>query len=268
MSKNDDRAEIKRYMLHSIIGVSVGLFAYKRHVSASRHVSMRHRLKLDELLRKKFVYMHEKSSIGSRVGYAFNHATWAHLGTNMLLMYLFGRDLVDDERVSVGDFGTLIFSSAIAATVAHRKPVPMIGSSGIVMGLLGGLALLDPSKIWILILPIPGVPVTNMQLAQGILASHLIAISMRMRVASKYALMGHIGGLSAGLGVTGIRHLNSVSSYSISDFSNQWSKTFSSAGLVLYWFILSARLPFTSESQKGEMLAKRRFIERSLRDQY
>lgn len=268
MPKND--TDEKRFLLYSLMAVSVGFYAYKRHVliSPSLHVSMRHRLKVDELVRKNFVYAHKKSSVGSRLGYAINHASLTHLGSNMLLMYLFGRDLIEDDRVNIGQFGSLIFSSAIAATVAHRKSVPMIGASGIVMGLLGGLALLDPTKIWILILPIPGVPVTNMQLAQGVLASHLIAMTTRLRFASNYALMGHIGGLLAGVAVTGISNRNTPEPYTKAEFLNQWSKTFSCAGLVLYWFLLSAKIPFMNESKRGEAVVKRRFIERSLKDQY
>lgn len=268
MSRNE--VDDKRFLLVSTIAVSVGFFVYKRHVLGyhSRYVSMRHRLRFDELVRRNFVYSYPKSTISSRLGYAFNHASWSHLGTNMMLMYIFGRDLVEDERVSLGQFGSIVFCSTIAATLAHRKSVPMIGSSGIVMGLLGGIALLDPTKTWILILPVPGVPVTNMQLAQGILASHLIAIGMKLRVASKYALAGHIGGLFAGIVVTWFYKNQSLGSYNSREFFNQWSKTFSCAGLVLYWFLLSARVPFTGDADRGELLAKRRFLERSLNDQY
>ena len=266
--RNDD--EEKRAILFSMMVFSVSLFAYKKHVVVSRHVAMRHRLRMEDFVKQNFVYMHQRSNLRSRVGYAFNHKNFIHLTSNMVLMYLFGRDLVEDARVSWKQFGEITIASAVAATVTHRKPVPMIGASGIVMGLLGSLALLDPNKTWMLVLPIPGVPVTNLQIAQGILVSHFVAISLRLRMASRYALMGHVGGLLAGgacvvaAGLADIKRSRSDMFESI----DYWRKTFNCTGLVLYWFLLSVQIPFRSGSVKGELLTKQRLIERSLDDQY
>jgi membrane associated rhomboid family serine protease len=266
--RNED--EEKRAILLSMMVFSVSFFAYKKHVALSRHVSLRRRLSVDDVVRQNFVYTNRSSNLQSRIGYAFNHKNLIHLSSNMMLMYLFGRDLVEDKRVSWKQFGGMAIGSALAATVAHRTPVPMIGASGIVMGLLGELALLDPNKTWMLVLPIPGVPVTNMQLAQGVLVSHLVAIGLKLRMAARYALMGHVGGLLTGGACVVAANQAEIQKQgvSITESLIAWRKTFHCTGLVLYWFFLSARIPLTSGPLKGELLTKQRLIERSLDDQY
>ena len=269
-----NESEEKRVFLFSMILASMGLFVYKKHVvlNPSRHVSMRHRLKVDELIGKYFIYSATSSpnqSQISRIGYAFNHASWLHLGANMTLLYLFGRDFVDNEKVTCRQFMMTSMVSSVAASLAHRNSRPMIGSSGIVMGLLGGLAVLVPAKTWLLILPVPGVPVTNMQLAQAVVASHFVALLSDSRFASKYAMMAHLGGLVAGSAATALVQSEKVEfANGVRESLGQWKRSFSCAALVLYWFWLSAQIPLAANVEEGELRTKRRFIERSLDDQY
>jgi membrane associated rhomboid family serine protease len=92
--------------------------------------------------------------LGDPVGEAFTvvmsmfmHASWAHVGGNMLFLYIFG-DNVED---ALGHFRYLAFyllcGVAAAATQIFVDPsstIPMVGASGAIAGVLGGYVVLFP----------------------------------------------------------------------------------------------------------------------------
>ena len=84
----------------------------------------------------------------------FMHGSWMHLGGNMLYLYIFG-DNVED---ALGHWRYLAFYVAcgLAAALAQVltdpvSPIPMVGASGAIAGVLGAYVLLHP-KARILVL--------------------------------------------------------------------------------------------------------------------
>jgi len=93
------------------------------------------------------------------LSYSFLHGSLLHLGFNMLALYTFGRDV---ERL----FGSLWFlqyyaASVIAAALCHlvvsawmgAEPIPTVGASGGVYGLLLAFGVYFPRRTLILLFP-------------------------------------------------------------------------------------------------------------------
>lgn len=97
----------------------------------------------------------------------FTHGGFIHLGSNMLYLWVFGRDVEDDFGhwnfllfyVVSGILSSLVFVSAFPST-----QIPLVGASGAIAGLLGAYFLRFPlTKIYCLfifiifirIIPIP-----------------------------------------------------------------------------------------------------------------
>ena len=86
----------------------------------------------------------------------FLHAGWMHLAGNMLFLWIFGDNMED----AFGHVGFLIFYlvSGAAADIAHiaadpDSPVPLVGASGAIAGVMGGYLLLFPrAKVDILLI--------------------------------------------------------------------------------------------------------------------
>jgi membrane associated rhomboid family serine protease len=77
----------------------------------------------------------------------FLHGGWAHLGFNMLYLWVFG-DNVED---AMGHLGFLIFylTTGVAAALVHvavhpESTVPLVGASGAIAGVLGAYVVLYP----------------------------------------------------------------------------------------------------------------------------
>ena len=77
----------------------------------------------------------------------FLHGGWMHLLGNMLYLWIFGDNLED----TLGHVGFLLFYllAGVAAALAQvaadpYSPVPMVGASGAIAGVLGGYLLLFP----------------------------------------------------------------------------------------------------------------------------
>jgi membrane associated rhomboid family serine protease len=87
----------------------------------------------------------------------FLHGGWAHIGGNMLYLWIFGDNV--EDRLGHGRF--LIFyllcgaAAALAQTAIHpRSTIPMIGASGAISGVLGAYLLLFPHSRVLTIVPI------------------------------------------------------------------------------------------------------------------
>lgn len=77
----------------------------------------------------------------------FLHGGWMHLAGNMLFLWIFGDNLEDE----MGHIGFLIFylASGVGAAIAQiiadpSSPIPMVGASGAIAGVMGGYLLLFP----------------------------------------------------------------------------------------------------------------------------
>ncbi|HHU75372.1 MAG TPA: rhomboid family intramembrane serine protease [Firmicutes bacterium] len=87
----------------------------------------------------------------------FLHGSWFHLLSNMLYLWVFG-DNVEDR---LGHAGYLLFylAAGVAASLAHvftepASPVPVIGASGAIAGVLGSYFIFYPRARILTLIPI------------------------------------------------------------------------------------------------------------------
>jgi len=88
----------------------------------------------------------------------FMHGGLAHLGGNLLFLYIFG-DNVEDS-VGHGRYVGFYVLSGIAAATAQiltgiGSPIPMVGASGAISGVLGAYVVLYPRAPILVVNPIP-----------------------------------------------------------------------------------------------------------------
>lgn len=139
----------------------------------------------------------------------FLHGGLMHLAGNMLFLWVFGDNLEDQ----MGHVGFLFFylAGGLAAAVAQvlsdpSSPVPMVGASGAIAGVMGGYLLLFPRArvdiliiliVFFRIIPVPAWIVLGawfgIQVVQG---------SMTPTDQGGVAYWAHAGGFAAGLGLT------------------------------------------------------------------
>ena len=135
----------------------------------------------------------------------FLHGGWMHLGGNMLYLWIFGDNI---ERAS-GPVKFLIFYlvCGLAASAAHilfnlNSPIPAVGASGAISGVLGGYLLLFPkNRVRVLtrggVAHVPAMVVLGfwivLQFVNG------IGSVARTDETAGVAYMAHIGGFVAGL---------------------------------------------------------------------
>ena len=139
----------------------------------------------------------------------FMHGGWAHLGGNMLFLWIFG----DNLENAMGHKRFLIFYliCGVIASLAHvfsasflnqSTLVPSLGASGAISGVLGGYLLLFPGRtvhVWILfgISSLPALLVVRIwfvfQLING------MGMLGGEESAGGVAYAAHIGGFIAGL---------------------------------------------------------------------
>src|SRR5262245_51554188 len=79
----------------------------------------------------------------------FLHGGWAHLGGNMLYLWIFGDNL--ERRLGAARFLVFYLVCGVAAAFAHilfnaQSSVPTVGASGAISGVLGGYLILFPKN--------------------------------------------------------------------------------------------------------------------------
>jgi membrane associated rhomboid family serine protease len=128
-----------------------------------------------------------------------------HLGGNMLYLWIFGDNL---EKVMGGaKFLVFYLVCGLAAGLAHivfsgNSPVPSLGASGAISGVLGGYLLLFPqNRVRVLtrggVAAVPAVMMLGLWIVIQIV-SQLGAITQNSE-GGGVAYMAHIGGFAAGL---------------------------------------------------------------------
>lgn len=135
----------------------------------------------------------------------FLHGGWAHLGGNMLFLWVFGDNL---ERVMAHARYLLFYLlCGIAAGLAHiafnsTSTMPSVGASGAISGVLGGYLLLFPRNR-VRVLTRGGVTAVPAFVMLGLwillqLVSGFGAMAQTEQTGG-VAYMAHIGGFAAGL---------------------------------------------------------------------
>src|SRR5262249_3344612 len=108
------------------------------------------------------------SELGQLVTYSFLHGNTAHIFFNMFALYMFGADV---ERLFGSRFYTAYyFVSVLAAAICHlvvttwmgAEPIPTVGASGGIYGVLLAYGLYFPHRQVMLL--IPPIPITALTL--------------------------------------------------------------------------------------------------------
>ena len=87
----------------------------------------------------------------------FLHAGWLHLISNMWSLFIFGDNV--EDRLGHGRFLLFYVSSGVIANLLHAlvypgSPVPAVGASGAIAGVLGAYFLLFPRARIVTLIPI------------------------------------------------------------------------------------------------------------------
>ena len=134
------------------------------------------------------------------VTYGFLHGGFLHLAFNMLGLYMFGPDI--ERLFGSRFFAAYWFASVVAAALAHLlfatggsgPPVPTVGASGGVFGLLLAFGWYFPHrKVLLLIPPIP-LPARVFVALYGAVELYLGVTSSMSGVAHFAHLGGMVGG--------------------------------------------------------------------------
>jgi membrane associated rhomboid family serine protease len=135
----------------------------------------------------------------------FLHGGWAHLGGNMLYLWIFGDNL--EKVMGRARFVVFYLVCGVAAAFAHiafnsGSNVPTVGASGAISGILGGYMLMFPNnRVRVLVRGgVTTVP-AFMMLGMWILIQFASGIGSiaNTQETDGVAFLAHIGGFVAGL---------------------------------------------------------------------
>jgi membrane associated rhomboid family serine protease len=137
----------------------------------------------------------------------FLHGGWAHLGGNMLYLWIFGDNL---EHV-MGRVRFLLFYlvCGVAAAFAHiafnaGSNVPTVGASGAISGILGGYMLMFPqNRVRVLtrggVTAVPAFVMLGMWIVIQLVSGFGAIADTAQSGGGGVAFMAHVGGFVAGL---------------------------------------------------------------------
>lgn len=141
----------------------------------------------------------------------FLHGSWGHLLGNSLFLWVFGNNIED----SMGPVRFLVFYLAcgLAAVGAHMlvqpaSPVPTVGASGAISGVLGAYLILYPRVrvnmlFWFLffirVIPIPAWLVLLWWFALQVITGLPELSPLRNDISGGVAVWAHVGGFVAGV---------------------------------------------------------------------
>jgi membrane associated rhomboid family serine protease len=136
----------------------------------------------------------------------FVHGGWAHVGGNMLFLWIFGDNI--ERRFGPLLFTLLYLAWGLAASVAHiltnsGSMIPSVGASGAIAGVMGSYILLYPTnRVQVLIMRMGIVAVPAFVFLGIWFATQLIngvaALSVPTAQTSGVAVWAHVGGFVAG----------------------------------------------------------------------
>lgn len=134
----------------------------------------------------------------------FLHGGVWHLGGNMLYLWIFGNNI--EDTLGHGRFLIFYFLSGLVAALTQifsdpSSPLPMVGASGAIGGILGGYLLLYPrARILTLLFIFPFLRLVHLPALLILSFWFLIQLlSLAMGAVSHVAFAAHIGGFIAGL---------------------------------------------------------------------
>jgi len=140
----------------------------------------------------------------------FMHGGWFHLFSNMLALYIFGDNV--EDRMGSQRYLLFYLICGVAAALVHvvfnpTSPIPTVGASGALSGVLAAYLLFFPSARVITLVPIlflPWLVEVPAVIYLGLwflsqLANGLFSIMVNVQAMGGVAWWAHIGGFVAGL---------------------------------------------------------------------
>jgi membrane associated rhomboid family serine protease len=139
----------------------------------------------------------------------FLHGGWMHLIGNMLYLWVFGNNI--EDVMGHAKYVVFYLTCGILAALSHAltdpsSPIPMVGASGAISGVLGAYILLFPRASVLVIMPglgttrVPAGIVLGMWFVMQLLSGGMSIGSQGGGV----AFFAHIGGFLAGMALIGL----------------------------------------------------------------
>ncbi|MDR3218133.1 MAG: rhomboid family intramembrane serine protease [Dysgonamonadaceae bacterium] len=133
------------------------------------------------------------------VTYMFTHVDFWHLFFNMFALYMFGRVLESywgQKRFLIYYLVTGIGAGIIQALISFYSPVPIIGASGAVFGILLAFGMIFPNvPLYLMFIPVP-IKAKYMVIGYGLLELYL---GFSNRTGDNVAHFAHLGGMLFGI---------------------------------------------------------------------
>lgn len=141
----------------------------------------------------------------------FLHGSWLHLIGNALFLWVFGNNVEDSMgRVRFVLFYLVCGLAAAGAQIAFNpaSPIPMVGASGAIAGVLGAYLVLYPRArvnllvwffIFVRIVPVPAWVMLLYWIGLQVLEALPALTTIRPDVSGGVAVFAHIGGFVAGV---------------------------------------------------------------------
>jgi membrane associated rhomboid family serine protease len=137
----------------------------------------------------------------------FLHGSWMHLIGNMWFLWLFGNNV--EDSMGRPRFTVFYLVSGLAAALAQvatnpASPIPMVGASGAISGVMGGYLILFPT-VRVFCLLILGFFVTSVALPAWMMLVYWLLIQFVSGLAAfggevgGVAFWAHVGGFVAGV---------------------------------------------------------------------
>jgi membrane associated rhomboid family serine protease len=141
----------------------------------------------------------------------FLHGSWGHLLGNALFFWVFGNNI--EDSMGPGRFLVFYIVCGLAAAATHilvdpASPVPTVGASGAIAGVLGAYVVLYPRArvnmlffflIIIRVIPLPAWLVLIWWFAIQVLTGLPQLSTLRPEVTGGVAVWAHVGGFLAGV---------------------------------------------------------------------
>jgi len=141
----------------------------------------------------------------------FLHANWLHIGGNMLYLWIFGNNI--EDVLGRGRFLAFYLLSGVGAAALQivsdpSSPIPSIGASGAIAGVMGAYILLYPNAKVLSLVPIfiistlmevPALLVIGLWFLLQVLNAQMLGSGGMLTHEGGVAYMAHIGGFIVGM---------------------------------------------------------------------
>ncbi|MDF1503267.1 rhomboid family intramembrane serine protease [Roseisolibacter sp. H3M3-2] len=150
----------------------------------------------------------ERKNVLTPLTSMFLHGGWAHLLGNCLYLWVFGNNV--EDSMGRGRFLVFYLACGLAAAATHvllepTSPIPTVGASGAISGVLGGYLLLYPRvrvRTYfppIFLFHVPAWLMLILWFGQQVLSGLPQLLMVRPEASGGVAVWAHVGGFVAGV---------------------------------------------------------------------